>query len=312
LALLAAGERVVVLDNLSTGQRAAVHKDAKFYRGDLRDKELLRQVFAQNRIEAVFHFAASSLVGESMQKPLLYFDNNVGSMIALLAEMAESSVDKIVFSSTCAVYGDSGRELLDETCPVAPQSAYGESKAIMENMMKWVSLANKIKYVSLRYFNAAGASRTFPIGEDHRPETHLIPLILKAALGQLPQVNVFGTDYPTADGSCIRDYIHVEDIADAHLRALHYLRAGGESAALNLGTGAGHSVLEILDICQKATGANIKAKYAARRPGDPARLVAGGKGAKGALGWQPRRAIEDIVATAWDWHKNHPRGYGEG
>ncbi|MDR3348930.1 MAG: UDP-glucose 4-epimerase GalE [Acidaminococcales bacterium] len=309
-ALLEAGERPVALDNLSTGHRAAAPKDAKLYVGDLRDRGFLRRVFAENDIEAVFHFAARSLVGESMQKPLLYFDNNVAGMLALLEQMAESSVDKIIFSSTCAVYGDSGKEALDETCPVAPQSAYGESKAIMENMMKWVAMAGKISYVSLRYFNAAGASRSLPIGEDHRPETHLVPLALKSALGQLPQINIFGADYDTPDGTAIRDYIHVEDIAAAHLKALNYLRAGGKSAIFNLGRGTGYSVRQIIDICRAVTGLDIKTACAARRPGDPPRLVAGGAKAEKELGWRPKRAIEDIIATAWEWHKKRPGGYG--
>jgi UDP-glucose 4-epimerase len=310
-ALSGAGERSVVLDNLSTGRRRAVSKDAIFYAGDLRDRGFLRKVFAENDIEAVFHFAASSLVGESMANPLLYFDNNIVSMIALLQQMAESSVGKIVFSSTCAVYGDSGGKPLDEDCPVAPRSAYGESKAVMENMMKWVDTANKINYVSLRYFNAAGASRAFPIGEDHRPETHLIPLILKTALSRTPRINIFGSDYDTPDGTCVRDYIHVDDIAKAHLSALYYLRAGGKSGVFNLGAGAGYSVLEILNICREATGIAIKAQYAERRPGDPAVLVSGGGRAKAALGWRAERDIKEIVGSAWEWHKRHPDGYGE-
>ncbi|MBE8950258.1 MAG: UDP-glucose 4-epimerase GalE [Quinella sp. 3Q1] len=310
--LLAAGEEVIIADNLSTGHRAAISPAVKFYECDIRDKAALKKIFAENKIEAVFHFAAFIEAGESVKLPLKYFNNNVYGMQILLEAMTECGVDKIIFSSSAAVYGEPERIPIDEGDATFPVNPYGDSKLIMEIMMRRVSAAQGVRYVSLRYFNASGASEDGSIGEDHHPESHLIPLILQVPLGKRDHITVFGTDYPTPDGTCIRDYIHVLDLADAHLCALNYLRGGGESNFFNLGTGHGFSVKEIIDAAEKVTGLKIKKEFGERRPGDPAKLIASGEKARKILGWTPRfDDVEKIIATAWNWHTSHPHGYEE-
>ena len=308
--LIARNEDVVIIDNLQTGHAEALNPRAKFYKGDIRDREVLRRIFSDNAVEAVVHFAANSLVGESVEKPLLYFNNNVYGMQVLLEEMAEHAVNKIVFSSTAAVYGEPNSVPITEDSPTQPTNPYGESKLIMERMMQWVSRADGINFVSLRYFNAAGSMPDGSIGEDHNPETHLIPLILEVSLGQREHVTIFGEDYPTPDGTCLRDYIHVLDLADAHIKAIDYLRAGGESNIFNLGSGNGFSVREMVAAAEKVTGENIPVVIGARRDGDPAVLIASSERAKKYLGWQPRYLeIEDIIRTAWTWAKAHSNGF---
>ena len=311
-ALVEKGEQVVIVDNLQTGHRGALNPAATFYEGDIRDAAVLDKIFTENKIEAVIHFAANSLVGESVEKPLLYFNNNVCGMQVLLEAMVRYGVDKIVFSSTAAVYGEPKRVPIHEDDETHPTNPYGETKLTMEKMMKWVSRANGVRYVSLRYFNAAGALPDGSIGEDHATETHLIPLILQVPLGKRGHITVFGGDYPTPDGTCLRDYIHVVDLADAHVRALDYLRSGGESNIFNLGSGRGFSVKEMIAAAQKATGRSIKVELGARRAGDPAQLIASSEKARTVLGWNPQFTdVEQIIGTAWVWHEKHPNGYGD-
>ena len=306
------GEDVIVVDSLETGHRASVPEGVKFYEGDIRDGAVLDKIFTENNVEAVVHFCAYSLVGESMEKPLKYFNNNVGGMISLQEAMLRHGVKRIIFSSTAATYGEPKNIPILETDPTQPTNPYGESKRIMEKMMKWVSSQHGIRYVSLRYFNVAGAWHDGSIGEDHKVETHLIPLILQVPLGKREHITVYGDDYPTKDGTCIRDYIHVEDLARAHLMALNYLRNGGESSIFNLGSGDGYSVMEMITAARKVTGHPIPAVVGTRRPGDPARLVADSTKAREILGWTPEIVkMEDIIATAWKWHKSHPNGYGD-
>ncbi len=306
------GEEVIVIDSLETGHRASVPEGIKFYHADIRDSEALDRVFAENSIEAVIHFCAYSLVGESMEKPLKYFDNNVGGMISLLEAMHKHNVKRIIFSSTAATYGEPKRVPILETDPTEPTNPYGESKRIMEKMMNWVNRLHGINYVSLRYFNVAGAWHDGTIGEDHKCETHLIPLILQVPLGKRDHITIYGDDYPTQDGTCIRDYIHVEDLARAHILALEYLRNGGTSDIFNLGSGDGYSVMEMINAARKVTGHPIPAQLGARRPGDPAKLVADSSKAQRVLNWKPEIVrMEDIIATAWKWHSSHPNGYGD-
>lgn len=308
--LIARGEDVVIVDNLQTGHREAVHSRAVFCEGDIRDAAILDRIFTENKIEAVIHFAANSLVGESMEKPLKYFNNNVYGMQVLLEAMARHNIDKIVFSSTAAVYGEPKRVPIMEDDETLPTNTYGETKLTMEKMMKWVSRADNIRYVSLRYFNVAGALDDGSIGEDHSPETHLVPLILQVPNGKRDHITVFGADYPTEDGTCIRDYIHVIDLADAHIRALDYLRAGKPSNIFNLGNGQGFSVKEMITAAEQATGETIKVEIGQRRAGDPAQLIASSAKAREILGWQPRyTSIAGIIKTAWTWHRSHPDGY---
>lgn len=310
--LLEAGEEVIIADNLSTGHRAAINPAVKFYECDIRDKDALKKIFAAEKIEAVFHFAAYIEAGESVIKPLKYFNNNVYGMQILLEAMTESGVDKIIFSSSAAVYGEPERIPIDEGDATFPVNPYGDTKLIMEIMMRRVSAAQGVRYVSLRYFNASGAIEDGSLGEDHHPETHLIPLILQVPLGKRDHITIFGTDYPTPDGTCIRDYIHVLDLASAHLCALNYLRGGGASNFFNLGSGSGFSVRQIIDAAEKVTGQKIKTELGNRRPGDPARLIASGEKARKILNWSPRfDDVEKIIATAWNWHKTHPNGYGD-
>ncbi|UZE44823.1 UDP-glucose 4-epimerase GalE [Selenomonas sputigena] len=309
-ALIEKGEQVVIVDNLQTGHRGALNPKAKFYEGDIRDALVLDKIFTENKVEAVIHFAANSLVGESMEKPLLYFNNNVYGMQVLLEAMVRHGVDKIVFSSTAAVYGEPKRVPIHEDDETCPTNTYGETKLTMEKMMKWVSRANGVRYVSLRYFNAAGALPDGSIGEDHATETHLIPLILQVPTGRRDHITVFGDDYPTPDGTCLRDYIHVVDLADAHVLALEYLRKGGASDIFNLGNGQGFSVKEMIAAAEKATGRSIKVEIGARRAGDPAQLIASSEKARSVLGWKPQFTdVEQVIGTAWRWHEHHPHGY---
>ncbi|SUN63315.1 UDP-glucose 4-epimerase [Streptococcus dysgalactiae subsp. equisimilis] len=306
-------EEVIVVDNLVTGHRAAVHSDAKFYEGDLSDKDFMRRVFKENPdVDAVIHFAAYSLVTESMEKPLKYFDNNTSGMVNLLEVMQECGVKHIVFSSTAATYGIPEQIPILETTPQRPINPYGESKLMMETIMKWSDEAYGIKFVALRYFNVAGAKPDGSIGEDHGPETHLLPIILQVAQGEREKIMIFGDDYNTPDGTNVRDYVHPFDLADAHTLAVNYLRNSGESTAFNLGSSTGFSNLEILEAARKVTGKEIPAELADRRPGDPDILIASSEKAREILGWQPQfDNIEKIIETAWAWHFSHPQGYDD-
>ncbi|MBE3102735.1 MAG: UDP-glucose 4-epimerase GalE [Bacilli bacterium] len=303
---------VVIVDNLQSGHEQAVHPKAKFYKGDIRDKQFLRSVFERGKIEGVLHFAANSLVGESMEKPLQYFNNNVYGTQVLLEVMKEYSVKNIVFSSTAATYGEQKVMPITEEMPTIPTNTYGETKLTMEKIMKWCDIAHGLKYVSLRYFNVAGASSTGEIGEDHDPETHLVPVVLQVALGQREFISIFGDDYDTEDGTCIRDYIHVEDLIDAHILALRYLQNGGESNIVNLGSGLGFSVNDIIETAREVTDHEIPAKVVPRRSGDPSKLIASSEKAKKVLDWNPgRTSIKNIIEDAWNWHQTHPQGYND-
>lgn len=307
--LLEKGHEVVVLDNLEKGHKEAI-LGGKFYQGDLRDRSILDKVFTENNIDAVIDFAAYSLVGESMTEPLKYFNNNVSGTISLLEAMKDYSVDKIVFSSTAATYGEPESIPILETDKTIPTNAYGESKLLVEKILAWCDHAYGIKYTVLRYFNAAGAHINGKIGEDHSPESHLIPLILQVPLGKRKEIMIFGDDYKTTDGSCIRDYIHVSDLASAHSLALDRLINGGDSKIFNLGNGTGFSVKEVIDVARKVTGHSIPAVIAERRAGDPAILIASSENAMKELNWKPKfNSLETIIETAWNWHQNHPNGY---
>lgn len=310
--LIDAGRDVVVADNLLTGFRAAVHPKARFYQLDIRDRSALDELFTKEKIEGVIHFAASSQVGESMSDPLKYYDNNLHGTMVLLQAMVAHGVDKIVFSSTAATYGEPERVPILETDRTDPTNCYGETKLAMEHMMRWVSRAHGLKYVALRYFNACGAHPSGAIGEAHNPETHLIPLILQVPNGQREKISIFGDDYPTKDGTCIRDYIHVSDLAQAHILALDHLLQGGESDVFNLGNGVGFTVKEVIDVARAVTGHPIPAETCPRRAGDPAQLIASSKKAVEQLGWKPKYIdLNTIIASAWKWHSAHPRGYEE-
>ena len=311
--LIDAGRDVVVADNLLTGFRAAVHPKARFYHLDIRDRAALDVLFQAEKIDGVIHFAASSQVGESMSDPLKYYDNNLHGTMVLLSAMVAHGVDKIVFSSTAAAYGEPEQVPILESDRTVPTNCYGNTKLSMEQMMGWVSQAHGLRYVALRYFNAAGAHPSGSIGEAHTPETHLIPIILQVPNGQRDKVSIFGGDYPTRDGTCVRDYIHVTDLAQAHILALDYLLAGGENNVFNLGNGVGFSVKEVVDVARSVTGHPIPAEIAPRRAGDPAQLVASSEKAKAVLGWKPKYDdLNTIVATAWKWHQSHPNGYEGG
>ena len=308
--LIQKGEDVVIVDNLQTGHMGAVHKDAKFCKGDIRDREFLDRVFTENNIEAVIHFAANSLVGVSMQEPLEYFDNNVYGTQVLLQAMVAHDIKKIVFSSTAAVYGEPKNIPILESDDTNPTNTYGETKLAMEKMMKWTDLAHGVKYVSLRYFNVAGALEGGTIGEDHAPETHLVPLILQVPLKKREHITVFGQDYDTHDGTCIRDYIHVIDLANAHIKAVDYLREGNESNIFNLGNGVGFTVKEMIEAAKEVTGQDIKVEIGERRSGDPAKLVASSEKAQSILGWKPEYTqISDMIKDAWVWHSKNPNGF---
>jgi UDP-glucose 4-epimerase len=298
------GEDVIILDNLEKGHKDAVLTE-KFYQVDIRNEEELEKVFSENNIEAVIHFAANSLVFESILDPLKYYYNNVTGMQNLLNTMKNYKVDKIIFSSSAAVYGNPTEIPIKEDNVKNPINPYGESKLVMENMMKWCDQAYGIKFVALRYFNAAGAHESGKIGEDHNPETHLIPIVLQAALGQREYVTIYGDKYDTEDGTCVRDYIHATDLAMAHVLALKYLRENDNSEIFNLGSGSGYSVKQIIDTARKVTGVNIKTVIGENRAGDPPTLIASSEKARKILGWEPKYDnIEKIISTAWNWHKN--------
>ena len=301
---------VVVADNLVTGHIEAVDSRAKFYKGDIRDINFLDDLFSKEKIDAVIHFAAYSLVGESVTDPLKYYDNNLCGTKVLLESMVKNNVDKIVFSSTAATYGEPENIPILESDRTEPTNPYGETKLSMEKMFKWTANAHGLRFVSLRYFNACGADESGKIGEAHNPETHLIPIILQVPNGQREFVSIFGNDYPTKDGTCIRVYIHVTDLAQAHILAVKYLMNGGNSDIFNLGNGVGFSVREVIETARKVTGHPIPVKDVERRAGDPAQLIASSEKAKKVLGWKPEHdSLEEIIASAWNWHKNHPNGY---
>ena len=310
--LVEQGKDVVIVDNLQSGHMEAVNPKAKFYKGDIRDAEFLDKVFTENKIEAVIHFAANSLVGESVEKPLLYFNNNVYGMQILLESMVKHDIKNIVFSSTAAVYGEPKRVPILEDDDTNPTNPYGETKLAMEKMMKWCNKAYGINYIALRYFNAAGSLGDGTIGEDHNPETHLIPLILQVPLKRREAITVFGTDYNTPDGTCIRDYIHVLDLADAHIKAVEYLQAGKGSNVFNLGNGVGFSVKEMIDAAKEVIDGDIKVVYGERRAGDPAQLIASSDKARKLLGWIPVHTdVKSIIKDAWVFHEAHPNGFGK-
>jgi len=304
--LLNRGHDVTVFDNLTEGHKKAIDRRANFVQGDLADKPALSDLMRTAQPEAVMHFAAHALVGESMQNPYKYFYNNVSCGLNLLHAMVEHGVKRFVFSSTCATYGIPETVPIDELAPQKPVNPYGESKLIFEKVLRWFDEIHGVTFASLRYFNAAGATEAF--GEDHRIETHLIPCVLQVPLGKREHAQIFGTDYPTPDGSCIRDYIHVTDLAQAHALALEVKK----SDFFNLGIGGGVSVLEVIDACKKVTGKDIAVVKQPRRPGDPPRLIASAGKAQEVLGWRPQfDRIEDIVSSAWSWHVSHPAGYGD-
>ena len=306
-----AGEDVVIIDNLETGYKEAVHPKAKFYQGDLRDRAFVDSVLDQETgIDAVIHFAANSLVGESMTNPLKYYDNNLCGTKTMLESMVAHGIDKIVFSSTAATYGEPEKTPILETDRTEPTNTYGETKLSMEKMFKWVGKAHGLRFVSLRYFNACGAHKSGEIGEAHNPETHLIPLTLQVPNGKREAISIFGTDYPTKDGTCVRDYIHVTDLAQAHILAVKYLMEGNESDIFNLGNGIGFTVKEVIETAKEVTQKPIKAVEEGRRAGDPAVLIASSEKAKKVLGWKPEHAdLHEIIESAWKWHSTHPEGY---
>lgn len=308
--LLDRGEEVIVVDNLQTGHKAAILEDATLYIGDLRDKHFLDDVFKKHAIDAVVHFAADSLVGESVTNPLKYYDNNVYGAMSLLKVMHANDVKKIVFSSTAATYGEVENFPIQESDPTIPTNPYGETKLAIEKMLKWTEEAYGIHYVALRYFNVAGAHMDGKLGEDHFPETHLIPIILQVALGSIEAISIFGDDYDTHDGTCIRDYIHVTDLANAHILALEKLEKNNTSGIYNLGSGTGFTVKEVIEAARKVTGHPIPTVITTRRAGDPARLVASSEKAKAELGWNPQyTSLEKMIGSAWRWFQENPEGY---
>ena len=308
--LLIKGHRVVVLDNLSRGCREAVAPGCVFVCGDCGDAALVKNLVIEYKINSVVHLAADSLVGESMVRPDKYCRNNLGKGINFLTALVESGVGRFILSSTAAVYGEPEYSPIDEGHPTRPVNVYGGTKLMLEQILDWYERAYGLRYVSLRYFNAAGADPGGDIGEDHSPETHLIPLVIQAALGKLEKVTIYGTDYPTPDGTCIRDYIHVSDLAAANILALEALRAGSPSAVYNLGNELGSSVREVVETVRRVSGRDFLVAVGPRREGDPAVLVASSQKIKRDLGWQPRYGdLETIVKTAWEWHKRHPEGY---
>jgi UDP-glucose 4-epimerase len=302
--LLEEGNEVAILDNLTEGHRRAIDPRAKFFEADMQDRASTLSILRDNAPDAVMHFAASALVGESMTNPSKYFRNNIANGINLLDAMVAAGVPQLIFSSTCAIFGPPERVPIDETMATRPINPYGESKLAFEKILQWYGQIHGLRFASLRYFNAAGASGQF--GEDHRVESHLIPNVLKVALGEKPHVEIFGTDYDTPDGTCIRDYIHIVDLARAHILALQAKQSG----FYNLGTGGGSSVREVIDCCRKITGHKIEAIEKPRRPGDPPRLIASSARAKSELGWQPQfQSLDAIIESAWNWHQKFPRGY---
>jgi UDP-glucose 4-epimerase len=306
--LRAKGEAVVVLDDLGRGHRSAVHKDVPFYHGDVGDRALVARIAAEYKVEACVHFAALAYVGESVLEPAKYFENNVGQGIALMGALQQAGVRRVVFSSTCATYGEPDRIPISEKCPQWPTNPYGWSKLAMEQVLDSYDRAYGLKFVALRYFNAAGATQEQ--GEHHEPESHLVPNVLSTAGGEKAELSVFGDDYPTPDGTAIRDYVHVSDLAEAHILALDYLRLGGDSDFINLGTGHGYSVLEVIENARQVTGRPIPMRIQARRKGDPARLVADATKAQKVLGWDPEMSdLPAILRSQWEWRQKHPRGY---
>jgi len=304
--LLNAGHTVTVFDNLTEGHRSAVDPRAKFIEGCLRDNKLVKQSLLDAKADAIMHFAASALVGESMTDPKKYFHNNLVNALKLADAAVETGVKKFVFSSTCATYGPPDRVPMTEDLPQRPINPYGEAKLMFEKVLIWYSQIYKLEFIAFRYFNAAGASEKY--GEHHRIETHLIPNVLQVALGQKSHVEIYGTDYPTPDGTCIRDYIHIKDLAQAHMLGLQ----AGKTGFFNLGNGDGYSVKQVIEMCEKITGKKIPAMEKPRRPGDPTRLVAAANKAFSELGWKPQYPkIEDIVKTAWAWHVKNPKGYAD-
>ena len=304
--LLDEGHEVAIFDNLIEGHRRAVDSRAQFIQGDLADRDQIERALSNRRPDAVMHFAAYALVPESMRDPSKYFRNNVSNGLNLLDAMLTTGVQRIIFSSTCALFGPPDRVPIDETAPARPANPYGESKLAFEKILRWYDQVHGLKFVCLRYFNAAGA--TEDLGEDHRPETHLIPNVLKVALGQRPSLEIYGTDYETPDGTCIRDYIHIVDLAHAHILALGATASG----FYNLGTGGGSSVKEVIAACRKITGRQIDTIEKPRRPGDPPRLIASSEKIKKELGWQPQfQSLDVIIETAWAWHQKFPDGYEE-
>lgn len=310
--LLSAGHRVVVLDSLEKGHRAAVPEGVPFVKADIRNTAVLAETFEVFPTDAVMHFAAASEVGESMINPAKYYQDNVAATLSLLVSMNQAGVRKIVFSSTAAVYGEPTVCPIQEDSPLQPTNVYGRTKLIIENMLADFAMAYGFSYVSLRYFNAAGALPTGGLGEDHNPESHLIPLILKTALGQRPSISIFGGDYPTPDGTCIRDYIHVTDLALAHVLAIDHLMAGGDSRCYNLGSQNGFSVREVIDQARKVTGINFPVTEAPRRSGDPVVLVASSVKFQQDFSWQPQHSdLATILQTAWNWHRQQPNGFSD-
>jgi len=306
--LVKKGESIVVLDNLVYGHRAAVSENVAFYEGNIGDKDLLRKILSQHQIEACMHFSAYAYVGESVEKPQIYYENNFVQTLKLLDVLIENNVKQFIFSSTCATYGEPQYVPIDEQHSQSPTSPYGWSKFMVERALADYDTAYGLKYVALRYFNACGASEK--CGEDHNPETHLIPLVLFAAQGKRESISIFGDDYPTPDGTAVRDYIHISDLSQAHLLALEYLRGGGDSQFINLGNGNGYSVKEVIEAARKVTGKNIEARIVARRAGDPSRLVGDSQKAREVLGWNPQfPEIEKIIESAWAWHQANPNGY---
>ena len=302
--LIDQGHEVVVFDSLVTGHREAVDKRAVFVKGDLNDKKSINKIVKENKFDGVMHFAAYSLVGESMTNPGKYFSNNVGAGINLIEAVISAGIKKFVFSSTCAVYGEPEIVPITEKEKNKPINPYGESKLMFEKTLEWYRKIHGLDYMALRYFNAAGATRQF--GEDHNPETHLVPLVLKTAIGKLPSIKIFGDDYPTPDGTCIRDYIHILDLAQAHELAIRSDKTG----FLNLGTGSGFSVREIINISRKVTNCEIRTETVARRPGDPPKLIADSSSARNTLGWKPKfENAEAVISSAWEWLKKNPNGY---
>ena len=310
LELIKKGHEVIVVDNLVTGYEKAIPDKAVFYQGDIRNFDFLDNLFKKEKIDAVIHFAAYSLVGESVTNPLKYYDNNLCGTKVLLESMVAHDIKYIVFSSTAATYGEPERIPIMEEDRTCPTNCYGETKLSMEKMFKWTSLAHGMKFVSLRYFNACGAHKSGEIGEAHNPESHLIPLILQVPNGKRPEISIFGDDYDTKDGTCIRDYIHVTDLAQAHILAMEYLAKGGDNAIFNLGNGVGFTVNEVIETARRVTGHPIPAKVCPRRAGDPAQLIASSQKARDILGWKPQYDdLETIISSAWNWHKNHPNGF---
>ena len=311
-ALIGAGYDVVVADDLSAGFRQAVHPKAGFYQLDIRDRAALDRLFAEERIDGVLHFSGFSQVGESMEDPLRYYENNLGGTLSLLRGMTLHGVKRIVFSSSAAVYGVPERLPIREEDRTVPVNPYGETKLAAERLLDWAGRAGGITYVSLRYFNACGADLAGDLGEAHEPETHLIPLVLQVPNGQRDRILVYGDAHPTRDGTCVRDYVHVTDLALAHILALDYLLGGGESQVFNLGSGRGYTVREVIEAARRVTGHPIPVEIAPRREGDPPALVASAEKARRVLGWKPDYdTIEEMISTAWSWHRRHPNGYRE-